>query len=250
MEQLHFHYLVRLGDDSLILAQRISEWAGKAPSVEVDLSISNIALDLVGQATHFLDYAGKVEGQGRDGDKLAFHRDVLDFENCLLVEQPNADFAQTMVRQFLFSTWQKMLFDRLTLSKDDMIAAIAAKAVKEVAYHAELSAEWLIRLGDGTNESNARTQAGLEWHWRFVEELFACDAVDEAMIAARIGVDPKDFRADYGSRITEVFAQATLSQPEARRSITGGRSGHHSEHLGHILSEMQFLPRAYPDAKW
>jgi ring-1,2-phenylacetyl-CoA epoxidase subunit PaaC len=250
MENAHFRYLVRLGDDSLILGQRISEWSGKAPSVEVDLSISNIALDLIGQATHFLAYAGKVEGKGRDGDQLAFYRDVLDFENCLIVEQPNGDFAQTMARQFLFSTWQKMRFDRLIASKDETISAIAAKAVKEVAYHSDLSAEWIIRLGDGTEESHRRTQAGLEWHWRFVDELFACDEVDDAMISAGIGADPMGFRADYDARISSVLSQATLSVPAARRAVTGGRSGRHSEHLGHILSEMQFLPRAYPDAKW
>lgn len=250
MECAHFRYLLRLGDDSLILGQRISEWLGKAPSIEVDLSISNMALDLIGQATHFLGYAGKIEGANRDSDQLAFHRDVLDFENCLMVEQPNGDFAQTMVRQFLFATWQKMRFDRLTASTDEHVAAIAAKAVKEVAYHCELSAEWMIRLGDGTEESHRRAQAGLEWHWRFVDELFTCDAVDDAMISAGIGCDPRGFRADYDAHISSVLRQATLAAPTVRRAVTGGRSGRHSEHLGHILSEMQFLPRAYPDAKW
>src|SRR5688572_22934424 len=142
-----FDYVLRLGDDALILGQRLSEWCGHAPSVEVDLSLANMALDLVGQATHFLHYAGQIESKGRDGDALAFHRDVLDFRNCLLVEQPNGDFAQTMARQFLYSTWQKMLFEHLSGSADELIASVAAKAVKEVAYHQELSAEWVIRLG-------------------------------------------------------------------------------------------------------
>ena len=143
-----------------------------------------------------------------------------------------------------------MRFDRLIASKDETISAIAAKAVKEVAYHSDLSAERIIRLGDGTEESHRRTQAGLEWHWRFVDELFVCDAVDDAMISAGIGTDPMGFRADYDARISSVLSQATLSEPAVRRAVTGGRSGRHSEHLGHILSEMQFLPRAYPDAKW
>src|SRR3954465_10759974 len=175
-----FEYLLRLGDDSLILGQRLSEWTGHAPSVEVDLSLANIALDLIGQATLFLNHAGETEGKGRDGDRLAFHRDVLDFRNCWLVEQPNGDFAQTMARQFLFSTWQQMLFGHLEGSADDFIASVAAKAVKEVRYHSELSAEWVIRLGDGTDESRRRMAEGLEWHWRFVSELFEMDEMAPA----------------------------------------------------------------------
>src|SRR3954454_6498588 len=163
-----FEYLLRLGDDSLILGQRLGEWCGHAPSVEVDLSLANIALDLIGQATLFLNYAGEVEGKGRDGDALAFHRDVLDFRNGWLVEQPNGDFAQTMARQFLFSTWQRRLLAHLAGSADARIAAIAQKAVKEVTYHAELATEWVIRLGDGTEESRRRMIDGVEWMARFV----------------------------------------------------------------------------------
>ena len=161
VREVMFDYLLRLGDDSLILGQRLGEWCGHAPSVEVDLSLANMGLDLIGQATHFLNAAGEVEGKGRDGDALAFHRDVLDFRNCWLVEQPNGDFAQTMARQFLFSTWQEMLFGHLTGSSEPRIAAVAAKAVKEVRYHAELAAEWVIRLGDGTEESRRRIEGGL-----------------------------------------------------------------------------------------
>jgi ring-1,2-phenylacetyl-CoA epoxidase subunit PaaC len=245
-----FDYVLRLGDDSLILGQRLAEWAGHAPSVEVDLSLANMALDLVGQATHFLHYAGQVEGKGRNGDGLAFHRDVLDFRNCLLVEQPNGDFAQTMARQLLFSTWQKMLLDHLSGSRDELIASVAAKAVKEVAYHQELSAEWVIRLGDGTEESRRRMQDGLEWMWRFVPELFESDEVGGAMARCGIGADPSAFRADYDRVIGEVLAEATLERPKDQRPILGGRRGHHSEHLGHLLCTMQFLPRTYPDAVW
>jgi ring-1,2-phenylacetyl-CoA epoxidase subunit PaaC len=245
-----FETLLRLGDDSLILGQRLGEWCGHAPSVEVDLSLANMGLDLIGQATHFLGRAGEVEGKGRDGDAIAFHRDVLDFRNCWLVEQPNGDFAQTMARQFLFSTWQEMLFGHLEGSSDDFIAAVAAKAVKEVRYHAELSAEWVIRLGDGTEESRRRMIDGLDWHWRFVPELFEMDEVAIEAAARGIGADPTVFRADYDRRIGTVLAEATLEAPKDQRPILGGRRGHHSEHLGHLIAVMQHLPRTYPDATW
>ncbi len=245
-----FDCLLRLGDDSLILGQRLGEWCGHAPSVEVDLSLANMGLDLIGQATHFLNAAGVAEGRGRDGDALAFRRDVLDFRNCWLVEQPNGDFAQTMARQLLFSTWQQLLFERLTGSADETIAAIAAKAVKEVSYHAELSAEWVIRLGDGTDESRRRMADGLDWMWRFIPELFEMDALATEAAARGIGCDVMTFRADYDARIAAVLAEATLDAPRDQRPIVGGRRGHHGEHLGHLLAVMQFLPRTYPDATW
>jgi ring-1,2-phenylacetyl-CoA epoxidase subunit PaaC len=249
-DHFRFDYLLRLGDDSLILGQRLAEWTGRCPSVEVDLSIANFALDLVGQATFLLAEAGKREGQGRDGDALAFHRDVLDYRNCLLVEQPNGDFAQTMARQFLFSTWQKMLFEHLRSSRDPLIAAVAAKAVKEVSYHEELSAEWVIRLGDGTEESRRRMQEGLEWNWRFIPELFEMDHVATTMAERGVGPDLTALRGDYDRKVRAVVAEATLELPREQRPILGGRRGHHSEHLGHLLATMQFLPRAYPDAAW
>ena len=245
-----FDYLLRLGDDSLILGQRLGEWCGHAPSVEVDLSLANMGLDLIGQATHFLNAAGEVEGKGRDGDALAFHRDVLDFRNCWLVEQPNGDFAQTMARQFLFSTWQEMLFGHLTSSSEPRIAEVAAKAVKEVRYHAELAAEWVIRLGDGTEESRRRMIEGLDWNWRFIPELFEMDAVAIEAAHRGIGADVSLFREDYDRRLRQVLADATLEAPADQRPILGGRRGHHGEHLGHILAVMQFLPRTYPDATW
>jgi ring-1,2-phenylacetyl-CoA epoxidase subunit PaaC len=249
-DYLLFETLLRLGDDSLILGQRLGEWCGHAPSVEVDLSLANIGLDLIGQATHFLNTAGAAEGRGRDGDALAFHRDVLDFRNCWLVEQPNGDFARTMARQFLFSTWQEMLFGHLEGSNDETIAAIAAKAVKEVRYHAELSAEWVIRLGDGTDESRRRMADGLDWMWRFVPELFEMDAAALEAAGRGIGADATLFRADYDRRVAAVLAEATLSAPKDQRPILGGRRGHHGEHLGHLLAVMQHLPRIYPDATW
>ena len=236
-------YLLRLGDDSLILGQRLSEWCGHGPVLEVDISLANLALDLVGQATLLLDEAG-------DGDKLAFHRDVLDFRNCLLVEQPNGDFAQSMARHLLYTTWQHMLFQRLTQSSDRFLVEFASKAVKEVTYHRELSSEWVIRLGDGTEESTRRMVEGLDWNWRFVPELFEVDDTLHAAIDRGIAPDPRDFEEEYRSAISAVLAEAKLGQPADQRPILGGRRGHHSEHLGHLLAVMQFLPRTYPDATW
>ena len=243
-------YALRLGDDSLILGQRLSEWCGHAPALEVDLSLANVALDQVGQATHFLNLAGELEGKGRDGDALAFRRDVMDFTNCLLVDQPNGDFAQTIARQLLFSHYQELLFTALTASKNATIAAIAAKAVKETAYHATLASDWVVRLGDGTEESKTRMIAGLDWMWRFADELFVTDDVDAAAIKAGVGIDKASLRAAWDARIDATLAEATLARPAPRRATTGGRVGRHSEHLGHLLSDMQFLQRAYPGATW
>jgi ring-1,2-phenylacetyl-CoA epoxidase subunit PaaC len=245
-----FDYVLRLGDDSLILSQRLSEWCGHAPALETDLSLANIALDLIGQGTLFLTYAGEIEGQGRDADKLAFHRDVTKYRNCLLVEQPNGDFGRTIARQFIFSTWQQILYRHLSASSDQRLAEIAAKALKETTYHAELAAEWVVRLGDGTEESHHRLKDGFEWCWRFVEELFAADAVDTALVASGIAVDASKIRPAFDAVLAATFADATLPLPAFPRPIMGGRKGHHSEHLGHLLAEMQFLPRAYPDAVW
>jgi ring-1,2-phenylacetyl-CoA epoxidase subunit PaaC len=249
-ENALFEYLLRLGDDSLILGQRLGEWCGHAPSVEVDLSLANIALDLIGQATHFLNRAGEVEGKGRDGDALAFRRDVLDYRNCWLVEQPNGDFGRTIARQFLFSAWQKMLFAHLVSADDELIAGVAAKAVKEVTYHEELAAEWVIRLGDGTEESRRRIEDGLAWNWRFVPELFEMDDLASFMAERGIGADLAALRPEYDAQVGAVLAEATLQPPSDQRPILGGRRGHHSEHLGHLLALMQFLPRTYPDATW
>jgi len=233
-----FFHSVRLGDDAVVLGQRLSQWAGHAPMLEIDLALANIGLDLLGQGALFLGLAGEIEGRDRDADTLAFHRDALDFRNCLLVEQPNGDFAQTIARQFLFSNWQEPLMREIAAAPEPRLSAIGQKAVKEIAYHARFANEWVVRLGDGTDESRVRMIAGLEWMWRFVDELF----------------DPKDgapsHRAEWDSRIARVLAEAGLEQPKPRRGVLGGRSGHHSEHLGHLLSEMQFLPRAYPGAVW
>lgn len=243
-------YAMRLGDDSLVLGQRLTEWCGHAPAVEVDLSLANIGLDLIGQAMLFLELAGAAEGKGRDADRLAFHRDVLEFRNCLLVEQPNGDFARTMARQWLFSTYQSLFFEALSRSSEPRLAEIAAKAVKEVRYHVELSADWVIRLGDGTEESRARTIDGLDWHWRFVGELFQTDPIEEALAARGIAVDRPALRGAFDVSVDAVLSEATLPSPIYPRAVVGGRKGHHSEHLGHLLAHMQYLPRSYPQAVW
>ena len=245
-----FEYLLRLGDNCLILGHRLSEWCGKGPVLEEDIALSNIALDLVGQSKLWLELAAKVEGTGRDADALAFKRDVLDWRNFLLVEQPNGDFAETMVRQFLFDCFHVELLQALTKSAHQDIADIAAKAIKEAVYHRRHSGQWLIRLGDGTEESRARAQAALEKLWGYTRELFDGDAIDEMMMQAGIGIDPGDFHENWRDAITAVLGEATLTVPEASWSIGGGKKGVHSEHLGFLLAEMQFLPRAYPDAKW
>ncbi len=245
-----FDYLLRLGDDSLILGQRLAEWCGHAPVLEVDLSLANLSLDMIGQATHLLNAAGECEGAGRDGDKLAFHRDVLDFRNCLLVEQPNGDFARTIARHLLYSTWHHLLLQRLTSSADPFLAGFAAKAVKEIAYHRELAEEWTERLGDGTEESARRMADGLDWCWRFVPELFEVDEPVADLIGRGVAADPRAFESEYRASIASVLERANLAVPKDQRPILGGRRGHHSEHLGHLLALMQYLPRTYPDAAW
>jgi ring-1,2-phenylacetyl-CoA epoxidase subunit PaaC len=248
--QALFRYVLALGDDSLILGQRLAEWCGKAPALEIDLALANLGLDLIGQATHLLSYAGELEGAGRDADRLAFHRDVLDFSNCLLVEQENGDFARTIARQLLFSAWREPLYAALAGSADPTLAAIAAKAVKETAYHLRFAADWTVRLGDGSEESRARMSAGLEWCWRFVDELFEADAATRELVEQRIAPDPAALRPAFDATVDKVLAEAGLEPPPPRRPVLGGRAGRHSEHLGHLLAEMQFLPRAYPEARW
>jgi len=246
----HVEYLLRLGDDALVLGQRLGEWCGHAPALEVDLSLANLGLDLIGQATLLLGRAGEIEGEGRDADALAFHRDDLDYRNCLMVEQPNGDFAQTIARQFLFSTYLNLFYCALGASSDAELAAISVKAAKETEYHCGLAREWVVRLGDGTEESRRRMVDGLDWHMRFVDELFEMDEVDAEMIGRGIGIDRQALRRDYDAIVARTLGEAMLEAPAPHRPVTGGRTGHHSEHLGHILAVMQHLPRSHPDARW
>lgn len=246
-----FEYLLRLGDNALILGHRLSEWCGHAPILEEDIALSNIALDLIGQARYLLTYASRVEGLGRDEDALAYLRDVRDWRNLLLVEQPNGDFADTMARQFLFDAYNFPLFEALTRSRDPELAAIAAKAVKEIAYHRRHSSEWVIRLGDGTGESRLRMIAALERHWGFCEEMFSCDAVEEAAVASGLGPDPASLRPAWDAYVRDILDEAGLDLPSVTWSVGGAKSlGRHSEHLGFLLAEMQFMQRAYPNNAW
>ncbi len=246
----HFEYLLRLGDSSLILGQRLAEWCGKAPILEEELALMNIGLDLIGQARLLLSHAGQVEGRGRDEDRLAFFRDVQEWRNLLLVEQENGDFAKTMARQFLFDTFQGLQYRELAASADSTLAEIAVKSLKEAEYHQRHSRNWMLRMGDGTEESHTRLQKALDELWGYVPELFEMDEVDQAMIAAGIGIDTNALRAEWDSRVREVLSEATLTVPDVGWAVSGSRKGQHTEHLGYLLAEMQFLPRAYPDARW
>ncbi len=243
-------YALRLGDDALILSHRLSEWVGHGPELEEDIALANVALDLLGQARLLLSHAGDQEDKGRDEDALAYGRDVLDFTNLLLVEQPNGDFAQTMMRQFLFDAYTAELYPRLSCSRDAGLAGIAGKAAKEAAYHVEQSAAWVVRMGDGTAESHARAQAGLDALWPYAGEIFEADDLETALAAEGVAVAPPALRAPWQARVGAVLERAGLTPPEGAGVRRGGRHGRHSEHLGHLLAELQFLPRAYPGAQW
>jgi ring-1,2-phenylacetyl-CoA epoxidase subunit PaaC len=243
-------FLLRLGDNALVLAQRLSEWVGKGPVLEEDIALANVGLDLLGQARMWLTLAGEVEGRGRDEDALAFRRDAHEFRNTLLVEQPNGNYADTMARQFLFDRWHLLVLERLVTSSDERVAAIAGKAVKEVTYHVERSGDWVIRLGDGTDLSHRRMQAAIEGLWMYAGELFLPDAIDDTMAEAGVGPDLAALALPWRDAVGEVLDEATLVAPPDDWAQRGGRQGRHSEHLGHLLAEMQFLQRAYPDARW
>jgi len=245
-----FEYLLRLGDSCLVLGHRVSEWCGHAPELEEDIALANVALDLTGQADMLLGYAARVEGRGRDADALAFLRDAWDFRNLLLCERANGDFAHTILRQFLFDAWQAELYAALARSTDAELAGIAAKGVKEAQYHLRHSGEWVVRLGDGTDESHARAQAALDEFWPFTGEMFETDAVATALIAAGIAPDMTPVEAAWKRTVDDVLAQAMLARPKSGWMQTGGSKGRHGEELGHLLATMQFLPRAYPGAKW
>ncbi|MBV7537282.1 phenylacetate-CoA oxygenase subunit PaaC [Duganella sp. sic0402] len=245
------NYLLRLGDNALILSQQLSQWCGKGPALEEDMALTNVALDLLGQTRLWYEYAAELEGAGRDEDKLAYLRDAHDFKNCLLLEQPNGNYADTLVRQFYFDTWHYFLIDGLTRSSDARIAAIAEKSLKEVTYHLRRSGDLMVRLGDGTEFSRARTQAAVDALWMYSGEVFAYDAVDEAMVAAGVAPAAAELRTQWLAHVAEILAEATLTMPPADAWMQkGGKQGRHSEHLGYILAEMQFLQRAYPGAVW
>jgi ring-1,2-phenylacetyl-CoA epoxidase subunit PaaC len=250
METPLFTYTLRLADNALVLGHRLSEWCGHGPMLEEDLALANMALDLIGQSRSLYTYAGEIEGQGRDEDKLAFLRDCDAYRNILLVERPRGDFAFTILRQFLYAAHAHPFFERLSASKDATLAAVAAKSVKEMAYHLRHSAEWVIRLGDGTEESAARLKEALADLWPFTGEMFEVDATERALIEAGVAVDPAAIRPVWDATVDRVFAEAFLTRPRDGWMQTGGRRGEHSEHLGHLLADLQFMQRTYPNATW
>lgn len=250
MSAARLQYLLRLGDNALVLAQRLSEWCGKGPALEEDLATTNTALDLLGQARLWLSYAGELEGRGRDEDALAYRRDAHEFRNALLVEYPNGHYGDTIARQFYFDAFHVPLLRALAASADPRIAEIAAKSAKEAAYHLERSADWVIRLGDGTEQSRARMQQSVDDLWMYTGELFTADDVDREMTAGGFGPDLGALREPWLASVREVFEEATLAVPGDAYMQRGGKQGVHTEKLGYLLAEMQYLQRAYPDARW
>jgi ring-1,2-phenylacetyl-CoA epoxidase subunit PaaC len=247
-------YCLMLGDDTLIMSHRLQEWCAHAPELEDEVALANIALDLLGQARLLLSRAGHADGSGRDEDALAFHREERDFRNVRLVEVPNGDFAHSLARLLVFATWRLALLSRLVGSADPVLAAVADKGVKEVTYHRDYAARWLVRLGDGTARSQQRARAGLAAVWPLVEELFVPHPVEQRLAAAGVGVDPSGLRAEFDAVLDQVLDAATLARPEvaALAGVAGrtGRHGVHTEAMGFLLAELQSVARAHPDATW
>jgi ring-1,2-phenylacetyl-CoA epoxidase subunit PaaC len=246
-----FEYLLRQGDNALILSQQLSKLCGKGPALEEDMALTNVALDLLGQTRMWLTYAGELEGMQRDEDKLAYLRDAHEMRCCLIVEQPNGNYADTLVRQFFFDAWHYFLMQGLQKSSDARIAEIAEKSIKEITYHLRRSGDLVVRLGDGTDVSKAKTQAAVNYLWPYTGEMFKYDAIDEAMVAEGVAPAVEPLRALFLAHVSEILAEATLTMPPADAWMhSGGKQGRHTEHLGYLLAEMQFLQRAYPNAEW
>ena len=243
-------YALRRADDALILGHRLSEWCGQAPALEEDMAFANMGLDLLGQARELYSYAAKVEGQGNDEDKFAYLRDIRQYRNLLLLEQPNGDFAHTMVRQFFYAGCADLYWRAMMKSSDATLAAIAAKSEKESAYHLRHSSEWIVRLGDGTEESHRRAQTAIDDLWAFTGEMFHIDESERALIDSGIAVDPVTQRPQWLKTVSDIVSEATLVLPRSDWMQQGGRSGRHSEHLGHLLSELQSMPRTFPGVTW
>jgi ring-1,2-phenylacetyl-CoA epoxidase subunit PaaC len=243
-------YALRRADDALILGHRLSEWCGHAPAMEEDMALANMGLDLLGQARELYSYAARVEGNGNDEDKFAYLRDVRQYRNLLLLEQPNGDFARTMVRQFFYSAFADLYWRAMMISTDATLAAIAAKSEKESAYHLRHSSEWVVRLGDGTEESHRRALSAIDDLWALTGEMFEVDDSERGLIEAGIAVDPATLRAQWLRTIADVVSEATLTLPKSDWMQQGGRNGCHSEHLGHLLSELQSMQRTFPGAAW
>lgn len=245
-----FNFVLHMGDNCLVLGQRVAEWCGHAPILEEDIAMANIGLDLIGQTKLWLNLAGEMEGKGRSADDLAYLRTDRAFRNCLLVEQPNGDYGKTLMRQFLFDAWHHPMLVALMGSADHRVAAVAEKAVKEVSYHLERSTDLVIRLGDGSEESHGRMQAALEELWRFTAELVTPDVVDEALATAKVAPDLAQIADSYERYISQVFTEAMLTPPADTFMQYGGKQGVHTEGFGYLLAEMQVLQRTYPGASW
>ena len=250
INQALFEYCLRLGDSSLILGHKLSEWCGHGPILEEDIALINIALDFVGQARVLLAYAGEVEGKGRTEDDLAYTRTEREYRNVLLIEQPNGDYGYTIARQFLYDVYTYYFYESLKQSKDATLAGIAEKSFKEIIYHLRHSSQWVIRLGDGTDESKKRIQTAFNDLWMFTGDLFAMDEVDRILIKEGIAVDLNLVKSKWNKKAKEILTIATITVPDDAFMQSGSREGKHTEHLGFLLAEMQSLPRAYPDAKW
>jgi ring-1,2-phenylacetyl-CoA epoxidase subunit PaaC len=249
-KELLLEYVLRIADNALILGHRVSEWCGHGPNLETDIGLTNIALDLVGHSRSLLQYAAEVEGKGRSEDDLAFLRDIRDFKNVLLVEQANGNFADTIARQFLFDSFNYHFYAALCNSTDQQLVAIAEKAIKELNYHYRYSAEWVIRLGDGTEESHQKMQAAIDELWPYTGELFEADEIDQAMQEAGVGVDLAAVKVLWLERVEAILKEATLERPKDSWMQKGGKQGRHSEQMGLILAEMQWMQRAYPNMEW
>jgi ring-1,2-phenylacetyl-CoA epoxidase subunit PaaC len=243
-------YTLRRADDALILGHRLSEWCGHAPMLEEDMALANMGLDLLGQARELYSYAAKIEGKGNDEDKFAYLRDVRQYRNLLLVERPNGDFACTITRQFFYAAFADLYWRAMMTSRDTTLAAIAAKSEKESAYHLRHCSEWMVRLGDGTDESHRRSQSAVDDLWAFTGEMFAVDDSERGLIGAGIAIDPAGLLPQWLDTVSGVLAEATLTPPKSGWMQEGGRSGRHSEHLGHLLSELQSMQRSFPGAAW
>lgn len=250
-KDLLFQYCLRMGDTHNVLSHRMAEWCSNAHILEEDIAMTNISLDHIGAASAWLTYAGKIEGKGRTEDDLTFFRDERAYYNMLIAELPNGNFADTIARNFMFDVFAKLYYSQLVNSADETIAGIAAKVLKEANYHVKHSSQWMIRLGDGTVESKQKIQDAINEVWRFTGNMFEMDSTDQTLADAGVGVDASALREEWFKLVAEVIEQATLVMPSADEfMMTGSKTGMHTEALGHMLAEMQFLPRAYPTAKW
>ena len=245
-----YQYILGIADNTLVLGQRLGELCGHGPSLETDIACTNISLDLLGQTRSYFQYAAKVKGNNLTEDDIAFLRKEREYVNVLLVEQPNIDFGYTIARQFLFDTYHLLFLNELQHSRDMTLSAIAKKAIKEVSYHYRFSSDWVKRLGDGTEESQGKIQGAINDLWTYTDELFHLTEVDKAMVETGIGIDTPSFRADYDNRVTEILTAATLTVPESKWFQKGGKKGIHTEHMGYLLSDLQYMQRTYPNMEW